>query len=176
MSEKNTVLAADEFDVLVAALRDPGSIGPSPVEIAMHCLGALGVEVYELVEFATGYRHPNPLVPHIGVGDVRDSVSDLRREHPEIDVDDRAAVERVLDNPYKSYPTRSERFVTWCIATARVTPRENDDVYFVPDEPGHEENEQATRWHNLPGADITERPAWMRPEAMVTNAGNTDRP
>jgi hypothetical protein len=100
----------------------------------------------------------------ISVQAVRDSAAGLLVEHPGIDLDDRAAVERVLDNPYARYPLRSDRFVTWCIATLRLVSPDEDDVRFVPDEPGHEETEdtygQATRW---PGSGDV--PSWQNPAA-----------
>jgi hypothetical protein len=36
-----------------------------------------------------------------------------------VDLDDRAAVERVLINPYKAHPEFGPRFVSWCIKTAK---------------------------------------------------------
>ena len=37
-----------------------------------------------------------------------------------VDLEDRAAVERVLINPYKENAETSERFVTWCIEAAKA--------------------------------------------------------
>jgi hypothetical protein len=49
--------------------------------------------------------------------DVVSSVRALRKTG--VDLDDRAAVERVLINPYKKNPEFGPRFVSWCINAAR---------------------------------------------------------
>src|SRR5262249_27959686 len=50
--------------------------------------------------------------------DVFDSMRALLRD--EVDLDDRAAVERVLINPYDLNPYFSSRFVNWCIKAAKA--------------------------------------------------------
>jgi hypothetical protein len=37
-----------------------------------------------------------------------------------VDLDDRAAVERHLINPYKDEPPTSKRFIDWCIKAAKA--------------------------------------------------------
>jgi len=165
-------LSAEEMAKLIEKLRNNDNVARSPSDravLAIHCLRALDLSVHDLIKFAfvngAIFAFDNdgvePLVPHIDVLDVRCSASLLRRDHPEIDLDDRVAVELVLDNPYQNYPPQSERFVTWCIATVRETAADEDDVYFVPDEPGHEG--QATRWRSdISDATETDRPSWQR--------------
>jgi hypothetical protein len=90
-----------------------------------------------------------------------------------VDLGDRAAVERVLINPYKSHPEFGPRFVSWCIKTAKINsarypkehhcgivPSELDDIYAgcreLQDAPPSED-----------GAPIT-RAACARPSATRT--------
>ena len=50
--------------------------------------------------------------------DVFDSTRALLDD--DVDLDDRAAVERALLNPYRGDPVIRQRFVNWCIKTAKA--------------------------------------------------------
>jgi hypothetical protein len=54
--------------------------------------------------------------------DVYDSMRALLADG--IDLDDRAAVERVLINPHKADPATSKRYINWCIRAAKANQAE----------------------------------------------------